>query len=551
MKQGRTIIFACLAMALVTMSHAQNGRILVTVNDDPVQFGAADPMMMNGRVLVPLRGVLEKMGAFVSWESRAQLVTASKGDINLEMRIGERYALVNQRTVPLDVPAMIYRGSTLVPLRFMSEALGAEVQWDARASHVRILTDPSGQSQEANTGGALNIMSFRTPHQGFVHAGQELEFELRGTSGGAASFQIPGVTQEIAMREVQPGVYTGRWKAPNADNQNPVMVSGASVIGRLRVGTQERLIQAGSNVMIDTQPPRLIAQSPAPNARLTQNQPTLSVVLDEGTGSGIAFDTLRVLLNGKDVTRETEVTNNLVSYRPGRALNPGRHEIEISVRDEAGNPMTAKWAFTVATQTDLIQSFTVSNAENPRAGDVIRLELRGESKATVTYSIGDVVKNLPMTESQPGVYTANYTVRNTDSFDTEIVTARFVTQSREVYTIDASTKIGVAVKPTTPRITTPQANEDVNSPLVIEGTAEPLTDIQIKIDYESTLLGALRMNGTMKELTVRTDEQGRFKTEAIPLESGLIRGSNVRYTITATAVSRSGQKSDPTTVTVR
>ena len=56
------------------------------------------------------------------------------------MRIGDRTARVNGANIPLDVPAMIIQGSTMVPLRFMSEALGADVNWQAHTNTVRINT---------------------------------------------------------------------------------------------------------------------------------------------------------------------------------------------------------------------------------------------------------------------------------------------------------------------------------------------------------------------------------------------------------------------------
>src|SRR5688572_963514 len=110
---------AAVAAAVLAPSWASAQQIAVTVNGDPVRFANVGPISQSGRVLVPLRGVMEKLGAYVGWDSGTQMVTANKGDVDLQLRIGDRNATVNGRVVPLDVPATIYRGSTMVPLRFV------------------------------------------------------------------------------------------------------------------------------------------------------------------------------------------------------------------------------------------------------------------------------------------------------------------------------------------------------------------------------------------------------------------------------------------------
>ena len=126
---------------LVFSSFAAFARpIDVRVNGNMVNFGAVGPREMNGRVMVPLRGVLEQMGAYVSWDSATQTVFAEKGDMSITLPIGSTTARVNGRTVNLDVPAQTYAGTTMVPLRFVSEALGADVRWDSPTQTVFIDT---------------------------------------------------------------------------------------------------------------------------------------------------------------------------------------------------------------------------------------------------------------------------------------------------------------------------------------------------------------------------------------------------------------------------
>jgi hypothetical protein len=99
------------------------------VNGSPVYFADVQPMMMGQRVMVPLRGVFEQMGADIDWNEALQTVTATTADRTVVLRIGDRFATVNGRSVALDTPAMKYRDRTMVPLRFIGESLGAKVAW--------------------------------------------------------------------------------------------------------------------------------------------------------------------------------------------------------------------------------------------------------------------------------------------------------------------------------------------------------------------------------------------------------------------------------------
>jgi len=118
---------AVAALALGCMAGAQ--RIQVQVDGQYVNFMGTQPQYINGRVLVPLRGVFEQMGADVNWDPQTRMVSAMRNGSDVELRIGDRLAMVNGTTMNLDVPAMIIGGATMVPIRFVSEALGAQVGW--------------------------------------------------------------------------------------------------------------------------------------------------------------------------------------------------------------------------------------------------------------------------------------------------------------------------------------------------------------------------------------------------------------------------------------
>ena len=115
--------------------------VKVTVNGDAVVFVGTQPRMVNGRVMVPLRGVFEPMGAVLNWDAAEQKASATRADKTVECWIGKAFANVDGEQVKLDAPPVLINGRTLVPLRFISEALGADVRWDKAASTVIIRID--------------------------------------------------------------------------------------------------------------------------------------------------------------------------------------------------------------------------------------------------------------------------------------------------------------------------------------------------------------------------------------------------------------------------
>lgn len=95
-------------------------------------------MIVQDRTLVPLRAIFESLGATVNWDQATETVTAIKGDTIVKLQIGSKDAFVNGNLVALDVPAQTVRDRTMVPARFVSESLGAVVEWDEEYNSVYI-----------------------------------------------------------------------------------------------------------------------------------------------------------------------------------------------------------------------------------------------------------------------------------------------------------------------------------------------------------------------------------------------------------------------------
>ena len=107
------------------------------VNGKNVYFDQL-PILDNGRTLVPLRAIFEALGANVNWDGTTQTVTASKGGTNISLQIGSNQLYVNGSAKTLDVPAKLINSRTLVPVRAISEAFGCKVDWDGNSQTVII-----------------------------------------------------------------------------------------------------------------------------------------------------------------------------------------------------------------------------------------------------------------------------------------------------------------------------------------------------------------------------------------------------------------------------
>lgn len=107
----------------------------IILDDNPLHADVA-PVIVEGRTLLPVRAIAEALGAEVGGASDTRTVTLSLGDTVVRPRIDDTTALVNDVPVTLDVPAQVTGGRTLVPVRFISEAFGVTVDWDPAAQTV-------------------------------------------------------------------------------------------------------------------------------------------------------------------------------------------------------------------------------------------------------------------------------------------------------------------------------------------------------------------------------------------------------------------------------
>lgn len=248
----KTLSAAVLAATLAVPVLAQ--PIVAKLDGRALQFDQP-PMMMGGRVMVPLRGIFESLGANVRFEPASQRIFATRGSQSVQLTLGSNQAMVDGQPVILDTPAASVGGRTMVPLRFVSEALGTEVRWQESTQTVFLTTPgassdatppPPQQAPQPKQPPRLSAVNHNA--RGSLNGGDQLVVSATGARNGNATFDILGVVDNQPMAEVQPGEYRGNFTVPNR-----LRVNKGTLLVHLRKNGQVSQLEASRPVTFNTQ----------------------------------------------------------------------------------------------------------------------------------------------------------------------------------------------------------------------------------------------------------------------------------------------------------
>lgn len=189
-----------LALALAIPAAASGaalpaGGVSVQVNGENITFPNGSPEVINGRTMVPMREVLEALGAEVDYDADTRTVTAALGGVSLTHVIGTNtIKMTGGEKLTMDTTSYVKNGSTLVPLRFFSQALGYEVYWDGGQSTAVVIDKAAFVSKTDESFTILNgLQSGTDKDAGFDSAAMDVEVSgevklLDGTSEDAQPF---------------------------------------------------------------------------------------------------------------------------------------------------------------------------------------------------------------------------------------------------------------------------------------------------------------------------------------------------------------------------
>jgi Copper amine oxidase N-terminal domain len=177
------VIFVALLASVLTAAASVGGDPAIII--DGSKLPSDVPAIVSGdRVLVPLRGVFEDLGAQVSFDEASGVATASLGASTVKITLGSKIARVNDQPRTMDVAAREIAGRVMVPLRFVSQALGVSVDYDEQSNSVVIVTGRRPGSFAAYAGGPV--------YENLARIAPTIESE-RPASGEIVGSQYPSI----------------------------------------------------------------------------------------------------------------------------------------------------------------------------------------------------------------------------------------------------------------------------------------------------------------------------------------------------------------------
>jgi len=208
---------------------AQN--VTVTVNGQAMSFDQP-PVMRNNRVFVPMRAIFERLGSTVVFSNG--VINAQGNGRNVHLTIGSAQASVNGQPLTMDVAPFTVAGRTEVPLRFVAQALGANVNWDPNSSTVAIRMAGGNVSYTPSpeNNASFNLNNERPPNGGTANTTHPA---IRATFSEPVNRDSLRVS--VDGRDVTPLVYanpngfnvTANWEL--APGTHHVSVSGTTAAG--------------------------------------------------------------------------------------------------------------------------------------------------------------------------------------------------------------------------------------------------------------------------------------------------------------------------------
>ena len=336
-------------------------------------------------------------------------------------------------------------------------------------------------------------------------------------------------------------------------------------------------ILATTGLMLTPLAPAAIAQrisnfEPANNA--TNVSPTVSITgqFDTTTGVGVNLSTVKVFVNGKDVTNQSSINSNSFTYRPSSPLPAGQTQVRVEFNNVNGNPRATNWTFTVQPNQPpaQISSVTQDAAGVPlTTGQTLTLTMNGTAGAQGAFLLvqdSRTVREIPARESSSGVYTASLTLQANDRVTEGIVLGRLRRGNQNTYSAAAQPVAfnvansggntggntgGGTITPSNqlqPRFTNYKENDRVSrNGFTLVGQTRPNAQVQIKIVAGSSILGVIVGGQTLVDQQVTADNTGRFQVD-VPQASASVLG--LRYRVQATAT-EGNQTSSPAQLNLR
>jgi hypothetical protein len=443
--------------------------ITVTVNGTPVALTGTQPLEIKGAVLVPLRGVFHALGATVTYDPAARVVNARKGTTVVVLPLGAATATVNGRPQALSQPAQTINGTTLVPLRFVAQALGGYVQWVAATNTVQIQTvDPHLASLPALPGRGTvtglvtgKFLDENPPTLTVRVNGVNTSVPVVvGVLEGGATVTTPGQPpQPVDLNSIAVGDQVTITRSPSGQVTTISTLHGAvrgtikTIGGKLTNGDRVITLNDGTIIQIAAGAPVTMAGRHITLGDVMNNEDVVIRTDPAGNrGIGIAV----VTPDDPNPTPPGETPPAPTPAPPAPDAAPpapnnggaGAGITLVSVFSALPLSGGAKPVLHLAAQTQTvpvpenvtveIASFT-DDAHGPlRAGSRLTVTLTGTPGGKASLAIPGIIEDFRLLEAKPGVYTGTFTLPKDTNVTGAAVLGRLTLQGAEAPLVQAS-----------------------------------------------------------------------------------------------------------------
>ncbi len=312
---------------------------------------------------------------------------------------------------------------------------------------------------------------------------------------------------------------------------------------------------------------------PSPAQAATNVEPTSPISASFRTQDGVSVrpETVRVFVDGQDVTSQSVITKDFFTYRPAQPLPAGRREVLLEFTNTQGVTRRVTWSFNVGSPVRASIDLVDHNAGNRplAAGEILLVTVQGTPSSRVTVYLvqdGRQVQTLQAQEVSRGTYVVNALIEAKDATREGIVIARlenngqvrFMTAEQPVRLIEGATggvqrlttqevsaTVSTATNNLLPQVTNVRDGDRVSgSSFTLQGTTAPNASVRVNVTASTSLGGIISAQQTVANQTVQADAQGRFSVTIRPA----IPASGTVYQVNLSATS--GSQTSPT-VTLR
>ncbi len=187
--------------AVETQLGLSRNRVELWLDGVEIQITDTKPEIKNGRTMIPIRVLAERLGADVEWVAATRKIIMKRAGVTVVMTVGKTTATINGKTVRMDVAPYITGGRTLIPARYAAEFFGQKVDWDAAGRRVLITEDKTAagnsnlEAWAIPMGAVLSEIHYHTP---VVFASERATMTQRYTISAYA----PLITEAQYAREI-------------------------------------------------------------------------------------------------------------------------------------------------------------------------------------------------------------------------------------------------------------------------------------------------------------------------------------------------------------